>query len=80
MSTSGFGKGSAGVGRRWKWLARFLRLFNMIKPGQKFRNCPVEQGRDLAVEVDVHQQRDQFLRFVHEDAVLGRHGDNLLGH
>ena len=47
-----------------------LSAFQAIDPGQQFRNGNIELRRNALVKVDLHEQRDEFRRFVHINAVF----------
>lgn len=41
-----------------------MTMFEPIKPGQQFGHGEIQFRRDALIEVDLHQQRNQFGRFV----------------
>ena len=46
---------------------------------KQFRNGTVQGWRNMAVEVHLHQQGDQFARFMHEYAIFAGAPDNFFG-
>jgi hypothetical protein len=50
-----------------------------VKPGEQLRNGDIQLGRYALIEVDLHQQADQFSRLVDIDAGFPRTLDDRLG-
>ena len=54
-------------------------MLDAVDPREQLRDRDVEHRRDLAIEVDLHQQADELARFVDEHARLTRAPDDLVG-
>lgn len=67
----------------WQRLSRKrdlgLTSFDLIQPGQEFRNGNIELGRDVLIEIDLRKQSHQFRGFMDEESVFAGTQDDLVG-
>lgn len=63
-------------GSRRHWWRAGGGMLKPIKPCQQFGDCNVEFLRDIGIQIDLHQQRDQLRRFVDINTGLARSRDD----
>jgi len=54
----------------------FVPVFQPVNPGQKFRNGIIEFGRDVLINIELHQQGNQLWCLVDVNSGISGAGDN----
>ena len=62
-----------------KWLSTQGLVFHLIEPDKYLGDCGIQGGRDVVVQIHLHQQVHQFFRFMHKNPVFPGTRDDLLG-